>query len=174
MQVISSFFGDISAVDWSRVFAGVKTAFIVIDILVLVGVVLLWKESLTLRPRLAYPKKRSGEMTKQTAVNVGDSWMKILARTEKSQSPEVFALAIIEADKLLDETLRLLGFSGEYLTERLGQLERQGETKTIEKLWKAHRVRNSLVHARGFRITREQAREILSTYEDFFREIHAL
>ncbi len=52
-------------------------------------------------------------------------------------------LKIVEADKVLDESLRLLGFAG-----TLGEkLKKAGPRfRDLDAVWKAHKLRNALVH----------------------------
>jgi len=174
MQAIQSFFFGITATNWVPTLIEVRTVFIVLDILVLIGIVFFWRKGLELKADLRYPKRHRAEISPESNVNVREAWGKIVGKTEESQTPETFTLAIIEADKLLDDVLRLLGFQGEHLAERLDQLEHRKKTKTIEKLWQAHRIRNNLVHAQGFNINSAQAREVLGAYENFFREIKVI
>lgn len=174
MQFFLSFFSRIAAINWTRVLTEARIVFIVLDILVVVGIVFFLKKGLELKPDLRYPKKRTSRSGAESEVNIQEAWMKIINKTEESQTAETFTLAIIEADKLLDDVLRLLGFQGEHLAERLDQLERRKKAKSTEKLWQAHRIRNNLVHAQGFNITSSQAKEVLGAYENFFKEIKVL
>jgi len=174
MQFFSSFFSQIAAVNWIWIFTEVRVVFIVLDALIVVGIVFFWKKGFELRPDLRYPKKRTSRLSGGNGVNIQEAWMKIMSKTEKNQTAETLTVAIIEADKLLDDVLRLLGFQGEHLAERLDRLDRQKRTKSTEKLWQAHRIRNNLVHAQGFNINLSQSTDVLSAYENFFREIKVL
>lgn len=62
------------------------------------------------------------------------------AHAEKQPNP---TLKIVEADKVLDEALRLLGYAG-----TLGdKLKKAGPRfKNLDEVWKAHKLRNTLVH----------------------------
>lgn len=174
MDPFQSFFSGIAAIDWFRVLAEARIAFIVLDALALVGIVVFWRKALRLKAPLEYPKQHAAEAVAERAVNIQEAWNKLMQRVEECEGPETLTLAIIEADKLLDDVLRLLGFPGEHLAERLDQFERRKKTRTTEKLWQAHRIRNNLVHAQGFKIGSAQAREVLGAYEDFFKEIRVL
>ncbi len=52
-------------------------------------------------------------------------------------------LKVVEADKILDEALRLLGYKGT-LGEKLKQAG--ARFKDLDAVWKAHKLRNTLVH----------------------------
>ena len=64
------------------------------------------------------------------------AWAKVL-------SHEHATLKVVEADKILDEALRLLGYTGS-----LGdKLKKAGPRfKDLDAVWKAHKLRNKLVH----------------------------
>ena len=64
------------------------------------------------------------------------AWKKVLAH-------ENLTLKVVEADKVLDEALKLLGYRGS-----LGdKLKAAGPRfRDVEALWAAHKLRNKLVH----------------------------
>jgi len=55
-------------------------------------------------------------------------------------------LAIIEADKLVDNVLRRANISGESMAERLRKVEKLVPRAVYSDMWSAHKVRNQLVH----------------------------
>ncbi len=89
----------------------------------LAAIVLYW---MTLRLRMA----------KHARVAISKAWDHALAQTNQT-------LKIVEADKVLDEALRLLGFAG-----TLGEkLKKAGPRfRDLDAVWKAHKLRNALVH----------------------------
>lgn len=159
--------------DWYEIFSAVRLIFIVLIILLIIGIVFTWKEAWKFRPRYGYPKKKAIDVLHGSLINIEDDWKRIMERAE-SDSPQVLTIAIIDADKLLDDTLRMLGFTGEHVAERLEKLGKVKKLKTLDTLWQAHRIRNNLVHATGFRISSNQAHDILRAYEDFFKELKVL
>lgn len=62
---------------------------------------------------------------------------------QKVHGHEHGTLKVVEADKILDETLRLLGYKGT-LGEKLQQAG--ARFKDLDAVWKAHKLRNTLVH----------------------------
>ncbi len=65
-------------------------------------------------------------------------------------------LKVVEADKVLDEALTLLGYSGT-LGEKLKQAgPRLGNEDAV---WRAHKLRNSLVHDLGRTATDQEAEQ---------------
>lgn len=82
-------------------------------------------------------------------------------------------IAIIEADKLLDEALRLAGFRGENLGERLKKVT-SNDLPNLNEIWEAHKLRNRLVHESDFKLNRATAERVLSIYSHALHELGIL
>lgn len=78
-------------------------------------------------------------------------------------------LAIIEADRIFDEILKLSGFSGETMDDRLKQAE-GGQIANLEKLIQSHRIAKRITQDPEFAVDEGLARETLKNYELLFRE----
>lgn len=88
-----------------------------------------------------------------------------------SINPNDWKLAIIEADILLDDTLRQMGFTGASLGERLKNISPHS-LRTIEEAWTAHKVRNQVAHGGAdFVLTHKLARDTISHYRKVFEEL---
>lgn len=70
-----------------------------------------------------------------------DSWQKIHI---KSQAEETWALAVIDADKLLDHALKKKGFNGQTMAERMVSAKDTFSRRQL--VWESHKFRNQLVH----------------------------
>ena len=75
-------------------------------------------------------------------------WLEILQRVKSSDDGTV--LAIIDADKLVDEALKKLHFSGKTMGERLVAAQRS--LTNNDSVWYAHKLRNRLVHEPNVRL----------------------
>ena len=93
-------------------------------------------------------------------------WQKIQARLETANEAE-YKLAIIEADGMLNEILLRLGFIGETLGDRLKSLS-NAIIPNLDDVWKAHQVRNDVVHDPDYRLPLEEAQRTLAIYEVVF------
>jgi len=82
-------------------------------------------------------------------------------------------IAIIEADKLLEEALRHAGIRGMNLGERLKNLK-PNQFPNLDDLWQAHRLRNQIVHEPTFKLKRDLAERALKIYEDTLKRFHLL
>ena len=91
-----------------------------------------------------------------------------------SKNPAEWRLAIIEADVMLDELLKTIGYHGETVGERLKAVE-PSDFVTLEAAWEAHKVRNQIAHqGSGFEINEREARRVISLFETVFREFQIL
>jgi hypothetical protein len=82
-------------------------------------------------------------------------------------------IAVIEADKLLSEALRLAGFRGETLGDRLQNIT-GAQLPNIQEIWEAHKLRNRLVHESDFKLSRDTAEKALAVYEQTLRDLELL
>ncbi len=86
---------------------------------------------------------------------------------------ENLRLAVIEGDALVDSFLKRAGYEGEHMADRLSQLS-SSEVPALERLWNAHRLRNTIVHTPGAAVSPREARAAMKAYEDFLKELGAL
>lgn len=95
-----------------------------------------------------------------------NSWTELLARVK---SPEGMLLAVIDADKLLDEALKKRHLKGKTMGERLVAAQRM--LSDNDAVWYAHKLRNRLVHEPNVRLKKREARDAL---EGFKKGLHDL
>lgn len=98
-------------------------------------------------------------------------WNKITARLNTGLESE-YKLAVIEADNMMDYTLKNMGYGGEALGERLKKLTEATLTNMAE-LEAAHKTRNNIVHDPDYRLSLDEARKTLASYEKAFRDLDA-
>jgi len=99
------------------------------------------------------------------------SWAKITARLETGLESE-YKLAVIEADSILDDILKRMGFDGETLGERLKRLT-AATLSNLERILEAHKIRNNIVHDPDYRLTLGESRRVLGIYEQALRDLEA-
>ncbi|PIP18200.1 MAG: hypothetical protein COX43_00030 [Parcubacteria group bacterium CG23_combo_of_CG06-09_8_20_14_all_35_9] len=85
---------------------------------------------------------------------------------------EARKMAIMEADKLLDHTLKAMGFGGSNLGERLKLACHKFER--LRRVWWAHKIRNQLVHEANFYLNYWTAKKAVKIFKDALRELGAL
>lgn len=87
-----------------------------------------------------------------------------------SENPTDWKLAIIEADIVLDQTLKDRGYAGTSLGERLRNITPK-QLASIDDAWDAHRVRNKIAHeGADFVLTKRIAEDTIARYMNVFRE----
>ena len=83
------------------------------------------------------------------------------------------ALAIIEADKLVDNVLRRGGIMGESMADRLRKVEGLISRDTYQGMWDAHKLRNNLVHEMGHHLDPQRTQATLWKVKKFLTELGA-
>ena len=96
-------------------------------------------------------------------------WQEIKQHLNSINNSE-WKFAIVEADKLTDDVLKAAGFVGESMGERLISIE-PGQLASLDKLWRAHKIRNLLVHDANFDLRRSTALEAIDGFEAAIREL---
>ena len=98
-----------------------------------------------------------------------ERWHELL---ERVKTPEGMVLAIIDADKLLDEALRKRGYRGKTMGERLVAAQRS--LTNNDAVWYAHKLRNRLVHEPQVRLRRNEAKNALAGFKQGLRDLGGL
>ena len=137
--------------DYQPLIVDIKTVAIILS--VIFGTILVW---VIIKVRSLY-KEKIKEITEefsppaeaQTAYN--SRWAEIKKHVNSFVDAE-WKLAVIEADKFVDDVLKTAGFHGESMGERL-MLIKPDQIMNIQYLWDAHKLRNLLVHDANFRLT---------------------
>jgi hypothetical protein len=96
-------------------------------------------------------------------------WVELLSNVK---TPEGMALAIIDADKLVDIALKKRNFKGKTMGERLVSAQRQFSDN--DGLWQSHKLRNRLVHEPGVRLKDYEAKKALASFRQALRDLGAL
>ncbi len=81
----------------------------------------------------------------QVSRKIKERWENNVKVGLESRKPSQLRQSLIMADKLLDAALKEVS-EGEKMGERLKNSRDLFEWEVYDKLWKAHKVRNSLVH----------------------------
>ena len=98
-----------------------------------------------------------------------EKWMELLTRV---RTPEGMILAVIDADKLLDEALRRKHFKGKTTGERLVAAQRT--ISDNDSVWYAHKLRNRLVHEPNVKLKKREAQNALAGFRQCLKDLGAL
>jgi len=96
-------------------------------------------------------KKQKNHILPKTTEMIKREW-KTIEDLLKGRQPSQLRQALISADKTLDNALRDLVL-GENMGERLKSGENLFDKGLYNRIWEAHKLRNSLVHESGFEVS---------------------
>lgn len=99
-------------------------------------------------------------------------WKAVLKKLEAGDESNL-KLAVIEADKILDNILKKINYPGENMGERLKHIT-PAQIANIEAVWQAHKIRNNIVHDPDFRLTRSDAENAVKIYQRALEDLMAL
>lgn len=97
-------------------------------------------------------------------------WLKIQHGLEDNESSR--HMAIVNADKLLDQALKARGFKGDTMAERLKSAKDSLSHK--DALWHAHKIRNRIVHEDTVTLSNKDTRQSLAAYKRALKDVGAL
>lgn len=83
-----------------------------------------------------------------------------------------YHLAILNADKLVDQALRERGFHGKTTGERLKAT--RGKLSNREEIWFAHKLRNRIAHEPDVRVNYNQVRRALGGFKRALKDLGAI
>jgi len=93
-------------------------------------------------------------------------WEVIVNHANSSNSAE-WKIAIIEADNILDNILKEVGYEGDTLADRL---KAAGDGEAIQDAWEAHKVRNAIAHNGDVELTQRETKRVIALYENVFKK----
>lgn len=98
-----------------------------------------------------------------------ERWEQILKYLNSDNSSD-WRQSILEADIMLEELLRDLGYPGDSMGEMLKAVEKE-DFLSLEEAWEAHKIRNTIAHSGGeFQLNQRETRRVIGLYEKVFRE----
>ena len=105
----------------------------------------------------------SGEDTKN------ERWQEVLSYAA-SDDEELWRLAVIEADVMLDDMLEAAGYPQDELGAKLRNVERS-DFRTIDQAWEAHKLRNVIAHeGSSYNLTKREVQQAMEQYRQVFNE----
>lgn len=155
---------------WPGIWSVLKIIFIILDVFLIGLFIFLMIKTRPYRsqPKLYMPSKKY-EPAKTLAITAFQEHWQGIVNKFNSDNPESAKIAVIEADALVDDVLKQLGYEGEHMADRLAKLD-PNFFPSAEKIWEAHRIRNELTHAPGIGLPIEKIKRLLEHYRDFFKE----
>jgi len=146
-----------------------KIIFIVISLIFLLSIIILLLKTSWMRCRYLEGVTEFIAFRPFGVKETFKHWNKIIKRLETDREAE-YKLAVIEADGLLDKVLKRMGYKGESFDQRLEQID-LSVLPNLEEVWKVHKTRNNIIHDPDYRLTLDQAKEMLEIYEKTLRDL---
>jgi hypothetical protein len=173
MELFKSAMGWLLSINWEGIFKTIRSIFIFLDIVLVAGLVFVFLKALEYRPKFYLHPERKLKKKGIKNQEIAKRWQ-VLKEKAASNPPQSFVWAIVEADKFVDKVLiNELGLSGEHMADRLERLS-SWDLKSLDNLWRAHKIRNELVHQPDYDINPRDAEEVLKLYEDFLKELEII
>ncbi len=98
-------------------------------------------------------------------------WMSIEQQLKRDEI-STYHLAIINADKLLDQALQERGFSGNTMAERLKTAKTS--LSNVNAVWQAHKIRNQIAHEADAHVSYDDARRSLVSFKQALKDVGAI
>lgn len=110
---------------------------------------------------------------KEKERNANPRWHYILTLIESPNDSD-WRVAIIEADSMMEETLKEKGLSGGTVSELLEGAKESGY-RSIQDAWDAHLVRNQIAHeGSDFSLSQVEGRRVIKMFQNFFEELRII
>jgi len=98
-------------------------------------------------------------------------WLQIEASLKRDESSS-HHLAVLNADKLLDQALREKGVRGDTMGERMKTANTSW--RNANAVWGAHKLRNQIAHESDVRVTYDDARRALAGFKQALKDLGAI
>jgi len=149
-----------------RLIAIIFSIFLILSILILI-----WRSIafLTESSRMTF---HGVDISKLPKNKITKKWVLIENRL-KSRDESNYKMAVIEADKLLDNLLERAGYHGQSMAERLKKIT-PAQLSNLDAIWKAHKLRNRIVHDIDRKIKYDDACGAIESFKKALEELEAI
>lgn len=113
--------------------------------------------------------KKSGKVLDVDKYRSG--WLKVERQLVKDNESS-YHLAILNADKLLDQALRQRGIKGSTMGERMKSA--QTMWSNASNVWNAHKIRNRIAHEPDVKVRFDDTRRALAAYKQALKDVGAI
>lgn len=150
-------------------FLVLKIIFILAFLYFFVSLIYLIKNTHYLEWLILEPLRDSRTRKDYGMKKIDSEWNKIIKRLEGATEAD-YKLALIEADGMLDDVLKRIGYKGDSLGDRL-KIVTSEIISNLDDVWKAHNVRSSIIRDPNYQLTLEETKKVLEIYEKAFKDL---
>ncbi len=152
---------------------GVKVGFLVFSGLLVIGIIILaFFKTHYLQWRFFQDSFEFLTFRQFGARRMNRKWKKILKRLETDLESE-YKLAIVEADNMLNTSLKRMGYMGKSLAERLDRLA-VATLPNIDEVYQTHKICNIIVRNPDYRLSLDDAKRTINVYKKAFTDLQIL
>lgn len=145
---------------------------IILSVVFLVGIIVLLKKNNYLTYRYFEGLSEMFLRKPYSGIRIGKEWKDIVKRA-KSENEEERRLAVSDADEVLEESLSKIGFAGKNLQEKLANVS-EDIFPTAEEIKRVNQKKNEIIYNTDKELSKEDAVNIVETYEKTIRELQLL
>jgi hypothetical protein len=98
-------------------------------------------------------------------------WLQIESSLNREEQSS-YHLAVLNADKLLDQALRDRGIRGETMGERMKTA--RNTWSNANAVWSAHKLRNQIAHETDIHVGYDDTRRALAAFKQALRDVGAI
>lgn len=125
------------------------------------------------KEEIAHEIEKASLRQKEIDRNTNPRWHYVQTLIESPNESD-WRVAIIEADSMLEESLKEKGLSGNTVSELLEAAKESGY-RSIQDAWDAHLVRNQIAHdGSDFALSQIEGRRAIKMFQNFFEEIRII
>lgn len=146
-----------------------KVIFIILSAIFLIGIILLSLKTTYLRMRYWQNRKDLSRLKPSGERKLVKNWKRIKKRLEKDDEGAA-KMAILEADKMVGDVLKRMGYLGENLDERLEKIDRN-IIPSLDLLKEIHIISNKIDQDFEYYVSLKDAKKIIDNYEKIFEEL---
>src|SRR3989344_1898339 len=174
MNFIDSIQNFVTSIDYASCRSNIKSIFGILTFIFLALAIFSYIKAHLLVKAHREHERHKGEHPKEHAEEPAEnswetSWQEIKNFAESVRDSE-WKLAVIEADKVVDDALKAKGLPGDSMGERLMMIK-PNELLSLQDLWDAHKLRNLIVHDTSYNVTHEQATAAVDSFGRTLREL---
>ena len=153
-------------------FVSLKILFLLIDLVMISFIVYALLETSWLNKLLLYDVQEFLTYKHYGLSQTKKKWDEIEKYFSKGTEPEM-KLAIVEADSLLDNILRVMSYGGKDMGSRLEGIN-DNILENLEEVKKCHKIYSNIVHDPTYRLDLKIAEGTLKVYRDALVNLDAL
>jgi len=148
-----------------------KIFFILISVSIIAFIIFVWITTPWLKRLILWDIKEFFTFRPYQIRKIDKDWMKILQRLESDLETE-YKLSVIEADLLLNDVMKRLGYEGKTLSEKIDKVK-PGVFVDLQSLKSADQIYQNLIYDTSYELTRVQAKKAVAIFEKALSDLDA-